>query len=187
MENPYKIGKNFYLRHPILSDVEGGWYKWFSDPETAQYLADQYWPNSKERQESFFHSLKDKQNDMVLSIVDIKTNQHIGVCGLSRIRWVHKYCDSNIVIGEKKYKSGSNYFEIQNMLLEIAFLKLGIRMVMSYYSEIQKVVQKTESIFGFKEVGRIKKAHWINGEYIDLIISVLYFEDYIKRNKKIQK
>ena len=58
MKNPYAIGKSIYLRAPIIEDVKGDWYQWFSDPESTQYLADRYWPNTVESQMEFYEATK---------------------------------------------------------------------------------------------------------------------------------
>ena len=65
MVNPYIVGKNVYLRHPIEDDVYGGWYEWFSDEEITKYLTERHWPNSQDTQLDFYKSLNNpKYSDM---------------------------------------------------------------------------------------------------------------------------
>ena len=105
MINPYIIGKNLYLRHPTEEDASGKWYECFSDEETTKYLVDRYWPNSVENQLELYRSLNRDTTKLVLSVVTKKEDIHIGIVGLSVINWVHRYADSIIILGEKKYRS----------------------------------------------------------------------------------
>ena len=109
MINPYLIGKSVYLRHPTEEDALGKWHEWFSDEETTKYASDQYWPNSVENQLNHYKTLAEEtirgdQNRLVLSVVTKTEDLHIGIVGLSRINWVHRFADVIIIIGERKYR-----------------------------------------------------------------------------------
>ena len=66
MNNSYINGKNVYLRLPSLEDLDGNWYKWFSDHDVTKFLVDRYWPNNQIKQRDFFDSIvnsKIEKND----------------------------------------------------------------------------------------------------------------------------
>ena len=86
MYNPYKIGKQIYLRHPNEEDVNGKWHEWFSDEETTKYLSQRFWPNSKEAQLDFYRSLKSSRDKLVLSVINRSSDKHIGIVSLSSIK-----------------------------------------------------------------------------------------------------
>lgn len=184
MYNAFVTGKFVYLRHPTEEDVYGKWHEWFSDEETTKYLMVSFWPNSKEEQLNFYRSLLTNKNRMVLSIVDIKSDKHIGVCNLSAISWIHRYCEHAYVIGEKEYRKGSYAFESVSLLLKIAFLRLNLRIVRGEYIRANEFTEKIMKVLGFKEVGEFKNLCWVDGGYDDIISVMLNREDWLKRNMR---
>ena len=182
MINPYMIGTNVYLRHPSRADAEGPWHEWLSDEETSRWLAQRYWPNSVEGQLEFYESCKRDKDRMVLSIVDVATDKHIGVCNLSSISWVHRYCDLAIVIGDKEYRKGPHVVEAVSLLLRVAFLRLNMRIVKSTFAASNDASKTIHDMFRFKEVGRLEGLIWDRGRYVDNVIAMLRREDWMRRN-----
>ena len=182
MYNPYVVGKHVYFRHPTENDVYGKWHEWLSDEETTKYLVDKFWPNSKKGQLHFYESILSGRDRMVLSIVDKESNEHIGICNLSSINWVHRFCDMALIIGEKEYRKGANAFECVSLLLKIAFMRLNLRAVKGSYIESNEFSKKILRILRFKEVGKCDKLCWIDGQYEALILVILHRDDWMKRS-----
>jgi len=181
MNNPYMIGKHVYLRHPTEEDALGQWHEWFSDEETCKYLGDRFWPNSKEAQLGFLRSLKDRSR-LVLSIVTIEDDKHIGVVGLGNINWIHRYADPSIVIGEKEYKKGVYTIDAYSMILKVAFIRLNLRIVRSYRNKSNKGSGYLEKLFNYTTIGEFPKLLYIDGQYENLVVGMLDKESWIKRN-----
>jgi len=184
MKNSYAIGKSIYLRAPSADDIEGNWYQWFSDPKVTEYLGDRYWPNSIESQSAFFESIKSARERLVLCICLSDTDEHIGVCNLSAINWVHRYADIALVIGEKKYRNGAIAIETMSLLLDIAFNRLNLQNVKASYVSANSSSSVLLRLFDFLEVGRFRKISYIRGEYVDSVISQLSREDWTSRNRR---
>ena len=183
MLNPYAIGKKIYLRAPIEDDVTGNWYQWLSDPEITAFLGERWWPNTIDNQLSFFNSIKDSKDRLVLSICDINTNQHIGVCNLSSISWVHRNADVALIIGDKNYRNGTYAIETLSLLLHISFRRLNLLNLRSAHMSSNPFTPALEKMFGFKEAGRLTNFLYSNGEYVDLVISQLTKENWFSRNQ----
>lgn len=183
MNNPYAEGKTIYLRSPTIEDVEGRWHEWFSDYNTTKYLVDRYWPNSIESQKEFFLSTKNDRNRLVLSVVCKDTDQHIGVCNLSSINWVHRYADIALVIGEDKYRNGAVAIEVFSMLLEIAFLRLNLMNVKGEYMSSNPLTDMLMKLFGFDVIGEYKNLLSFGGKSVNTICAQLSRENWIERNK----
>jgi len=182
MYNPYTIGTHVYLRHPTQADAEGAWHEWLSDEETTRWLGLRHWPNSVERQREFYQSCLRGEDRLVLSIVDIATDKHIGVCNLSGINWVHRYCDLAIIIGDVEFRKGPHVLEALSLLLKVAFLRLNMRIVKSSFAASNDASQAIHDIFRFKEVGRLPGLLWDRGRYVDNVIAMLERGDWMKRN-----
>ena len=183
MINPYAIGKNIYLRAPTMEDAEGEWYQWFSDPETTKFLGDRYLPNTMNMQLDYLKYSQEAKDRIILSICTIEDDKHIGTCGFSAINWFHKYADISIVIGDKNHKQGPVTIEGMSLLLEIAFKRLGLVNLLSVHVASNPFTPLINKIFGFEEVGRIKKFALYEGEYLDSIISQLARENWLARNR----
>lgn len=182
MINPYTIGKKIYLRAPVEEDVFGNWYQWLSDAEITKYLADRYLPNTQETQLAFFNSLKEDKNRLVLSVCDIATDKHIGVCNLSSINWLHKYADVALIIGETEFRNGAYAIETLSLLIHIAFNRLNLINLRSAHISSNPFTPKLEKMFGFVEVGRLTDFIFSDGKYVDLVLAQLKREHWNKRN-----
>lgn len=182
MNNPYAVGTHVYLRHPTRADAEGPWHEWLSDDETTRWLSQRYWPNSVERQVEFLESCRRGEDRLVLSIVDVATDRHIGVCNLSSISWVHRYCDLAIVIGDREFRKGPHMLEAVSLLLKVAFLRLNMRIVKSSFASSNDASKTIHDVFRFKEVGRLEGLLWDRGQYVDNVIAMLRREDWMRRN-----
>lgn len=181
MYNAYIVGKHVYLRHPTEEDALGNWHEWFSDEQTTKYLVERFWPNSKEAQLEFFRSLEDR-NRLVLSIVTKANDRHIGVVSLSSIHWVHRYADVAIVIGDKNFHKGSYAVEAFALVLKVAFLRLNLRTIKSYYVKSNRASKTIHTLFHFFKVGEYKNLLHIDGHDEDLVVSMLARKDWLKRN-----
>jgi [ribosomal protein S5]-alanine N-acetyltransferase len=182
MNNAYAAGALVYLRHPTRADAEGPWHEWLSDEETTRWLSQRYWPNSVERQVEFYESTRRGEDRLVLSIVDVGTEKHIGVCNLSSISWVHRYCDLAIVIGDKAFRKGPHMLEAVSLMLNTAFLRLNMRIVKSSFAASNDASKTIHDVFRFKEVGRLEGLLWDRGRYVDNVIAMLRREDWMRRN-----
>lgn len=181
MYNPYIIGKRVYLRQPTEDDALGRWHEWFSDEETTKYLADRFWPNTRENQIEFLKSLKNKSR-LALSIITKANDEHIGVVSLSSINWVHRYADIAIVMGEKKYHKGGYSIEAFGLMLKAAFLRLNLRNIKSVYTSSNEESEAIHKIFKFTKVGEYKNLMFINGRYEEVLIWMLDKDTWLKRN-----
>ena len=182
MKNPYAVGDRLYLRSPIAEDVEGRWHEWLSDEQTTRWLVAHNWPNSVEAQREFYEASRRGRDRLVLAAIDKETDRHIGVCNLSAINWVHRFCDVAIVIGEAEYRTGPHVLEAMSLLLRIAFLRLNLRIVKSSFAADNEASKTIHDVFGFREVGRIERLFWDRGRYVDNVIAALTRREWMARN-----
>ncbi len=185
MKNPYTIGKTVYLRAPEEEDLDSDWYTWLSNPETTYFLADQYLPNTKEKQNQFYQELKNSTTRIVLLIIDKKNDNLIGVCSLSHISWIHQKAEIAIIIGNKSYKQGTFAVETISLLLKTGFNRLNMKNIISTRLANNDLTKALEKIFGFNEVGKFEKFIFNDGIYQDLIYSQLTKEKWVEKNSNL--
>jgi len=182
MYNPYILGKQIYLRHPTEEDVQGRWHEWFSDEETTKFLELRFWPNSKESQRDFYNSLQNDRTKLVLSIVLLSNDQHIGVISLSNINWVHRSADIGIIIGEKNYIQGTYTSDAFALILKVAFLRLNLLNVKAGYCKSNQGSEAILQLFKFKTAGVYENMMSIDGRREDVVATYLDRESWLKRN-----
>jgi RimJ/RimL family protein N-acetyltransferase len=182
MYNPYAIGHQVYLRHPTIEDVNGPWHEWLSDEHTTHWLGMRYWPNSIESQRKFYESSLNDKSRLVLSIVDLETERHIGTCSLGSINWVHRNCEIAIIIGEIDFRKGPYVSDTMSLLLNIAFLRLNLLNITSHFISSNEATRAMHKVFRFNEVGKLKEYFWDRGKYSDMIIAMLKKEEWMRRN-----
>lgn len=185
MRNPYMVGKQCYLRHPTQEDANGIWHEWLSDEETTRYLGARALPNSLENQNNFYQSIREVEGRIVLSIVDIKTDKHIGVCSLSGINWVHRHADVAFIIGDKEFRLGPYIVETMSLLLRVAFQKLNLRLVKSDYVITNEASDMIHQLFRFEKTGQIDDIFWDRDRYVSTVQMVLRKNVWQRRQSKI--
>lgn len=181
MRNPYVAGKHCYLRHPTQEDADGPWHEWLSDEETTRYLNLRYLPNSLEGQNEFYQSMRNSGDRLVLSIVDIATEKHIGVCNLSSINWVHRYADLAVIIGDKEFRAGPYVVEATSLLLRVAFKRINLRLIKSDYVKTNESSEIIHRLFKFKKTGQIDDIFWDRDRYVPSVQMALRREDWLRR------
>ena len=98
-------GGDIYLRLPTEDDLKGNWYQWLNDPVVTKYQNKGIFVNSRELQRDYYQKMMESKNDVLLAIIDEKTDRHIGCAGLHHIDWVHRSAELGIVIGEKEWQA----------------------------------------------------------------------------------
>lgn len=182
MYNPYLIGKHVYLRHPTEADVVGRWHEWFSDPAILGGYIPYRRPNCVEKQREFYNDVVLNDNTrMVFSIVDKKTDKHIGVCNLSSIDWVSRYCDFAFIVGEKEFRCGVYTLEVAFLLMELVFKRLNFRWLYCGHIAVNIRSHTVMKFLGFEESGRHPQKFWCNGSWADHVFLMLSQEQWASR------
>ncbi len=182
MNNPYVVGHRVYLRHPTHSDAEGPWHEWFSDDETTRWLNRRHLPNSVDQQRSVVDGLSLASDRVVLLIIDIASDEPVGVCSLGEINWVQRNCHIALIIGNKAFRQGPHLLESMSLLLAVAFDRLNMRAVLSSFAESNSASSALHELFRFTQVGCIPGFFWDRGQYVDTILALLTAVDWRLHN-----
>ena len=158
-------GGHIYLRAPNKEDLNGNWYAWLNDPVVTRYQNKGIFPNTREKQKIYFHSMIDSKNDVIFAIVEKKRGKHIGSVGLHGIDWVHRSCDLGIVIGEKKYW-GKGYGKLAwNMIAYYGLKILNLHRIRATVFEGNTASFRSARASGFKNEGVMRDFFFKNGKY----------------------
>jgi RimJ/RimL family protein N-acetyltransferase len=129
------------------------------------------------QQEQWYANVSNSKNDFMFSIVDIKSSELIGACGLLYVNWIARYADFSFYIGKNNfYIDKEGYADCATtLLLNYAFKTLNLNKVWMELYEFDETKLKffTEK-FGFQKDGTLRQNCFENGKYYDsYIISLL--------------
>ena len=64
------IGKRMYLKVLEKKDLEGNWYRWLNDQDSTKFTGHGIFPNTYEKQVSYFESINKGTNEITLGMAD---------------------------------------------------------------------------------------------------------------------
>jgi RimJ/RimL family protein N-acetyltransferase len=179
-------GKKLYLRPPTKEDIPF-FVRWMNDQEITQFLA-VYLPITGAGEVEWLDRLqKNNDKDIVLVIVDAKTDKPIGTMGLHRINWKDRTATTGALIGEKSYWGKGYGSEAKMLLLHYAFHSLNLRKICSLVLSFNGRSKAYSEKCGYKVEGVLKEHIFKNGEYWDEIHMAVFKEDWEPLWKEFQK
>ena len=162
-------GKNIRLG-PLKKEYISYYVKWFNNPEMTQYLG-MIRPMTLENEEQWYENAIKNQNAVYFAIllIDEGKEQLIGNCAVD-IDWRNKLGHLGITIGEKDLWGKGYGTEAMQLLINYSFQTLNIHKVELQVYDFNTRAIKSYTKLAFKEEGILRKSHYVNGKYVDLIV-----------------
>ncbi len=107
----------------------------------------------------------------------------IGGAGVFDVDWTSRSAMAGISIYNPEYWGKGYGTESMNLLLSFAFQNLNLNRVELSAFDFNKRAQKCYRKVGFKEVGRKRKARFIDGQYRDEVVMDILREEWPARPK----
>ncbi len=168
-------GKKVRLRAIERSDIPT-FVRWLNDPEVTQYLL-MFMPMSLAQEERWFEDHLDNQRSHIFGI-ETSEGKLIGNVGLEDINWKDRKAVLGIVIGEKEYWGQGYGTDAIKTLLGFVFSQMNLRRVSLNVFPYNKRALRCYEKCGFKEEGRLRQAHFSNGQYHDEIVMGILKEEF---------
>jgi len=180
-------GKRVRLRSLELSDLDEI-MKYWNDMDLRNLVgsADRGPMSRNDEEEWIRNTWKQRQERKAFhfAIETITDNKLIGGAGLFEIDWTSRSAMVGISIYNPEYWGKGYGEESMNLLLSFAFRNLNLNRVELDTFDFNNRAQKCYLKVGFKEVGRRRKARFIDGQYHDdMIMDVLKDEWLVKSSK----
>jgi RimJ/RimL family protein N-acetyltransferase len=179
-------GRRVRLRSFELSDLDEI-MKYWNDVELRNLLgsADRG-PASRNEEEEWIRTTwkrRQERKAFTFAIEARPDEQLIGGTGLFDIDWTSRSAMAGISIYNPDYWSKGYGQESMNLILSFAFRNLNLRRVELDTFDFNKRAQKCYTKVGFKEVGRRRKARFIDGKYHDDIIMDILREEWLTKDQ----
>lgn len=169
MYHPFLIGTNLYLRRIEKSDLEGNYFQWLNDQEVTRWMQHGVFPNSAESMLNYYQRVAVSQTEMVLAIILLENDRHIGNIGLHNIHPVFHSAEIGILIGEKDVWGQGYATESISLLAAHAFNRLNLnRLSAGAVAKNQGSIRAFEKV-GFVSEGVSRQAYYCEGQYADCV------------------
>ena len=180
------VGERIYLSPMNLEDSEE-FTKWMNDFNVTDYTGRSSSLMTAEGEKAWLSSALNS-SEPLFSIIKLENNELIGNTGLMKIDNIRRTATLGIMIGEDENRSKGYGTEAIRLLLDYGFNYLNLNNIMLEVFSFNKIAIKAYKKAGFKEIGRRRKAYFLNGNYYDEvfmdILAEEFTESYIK-NKNI--
>jgi RimJ/RimL family protein N-acetyltransferase len=172
-----------YGNHVRLRAIEKSdlplFVRWLNDPEVRLGLQI-YLPLSQVEEEMWFEGMIKRPAEEHPLMIEIETPNGwvpVGNCGFFTPDWRIRKAEIGIFIGEKKFWNQGYGTEVMRLALKLGFEGMNLnRIALKVYTNNPRAIRAYEKS-GFVNEGRLRQAHYANGQYHDIIImSVLRSE-----------
>jgi RimJ/RimL family protein N-acetyltransferase len=180
MYGPVIEGKLVRLRPPRADDA-AVMVTWFEDMEVTRFLLLRN-PPSMDMEKEWLEKMA-KDPDQLLWVVEHE-GRAVGVTGIHQINWKDGFGTTGTIIGDKGVWGRGLGRELMLMRAHYAFTQLPLRKLKSGYLDGNKASARAQAAAGYKEVGRHHADRYVDGRWVDEVITEVRREDWKKGQPK---
>jgi RimJ/RimL family protein N-acetyltransferase len=177
MLNGVRIHLRLFEKEDLPSRV-----KWINDEEINETLGFD-WPASISKTQIWFQNTLNDNSKINFAIIDNESCKLIGMTGLLGIDYKNKNAEFYITIGEKEFLGLHIPDEVISLILEYAFLELGLKRVYLHTFDYNVKAQHVYERNGFVKEGVLRKHKWKCGELRDIVYYGIIKDEWEKRRK----
>ncbi|HET7036533.1 MAG TPA: GNAT family protein [Thermomicrobiaceae bacterium] len=153
-----------------LDSAQLPWYhQWVNDFAVVRTLARSPVPMTIEQTQAWLARHAGSEQVVAFTVYDAATNRPIGNAALLDIHDQYRSAMFAILIGESSYRGRGYGTETTRLMLEYAFMVVGLHSVWLAVAEYNVAGRRAYEKAGFREVGRRREAIWMGGTYWDEI------------------
>jgi RimJ/RimL family protein N-acetyltransferase len=178
MYGPVIQGKLLRLRPPRPEDAEV-MITWFEDLEANHYLALRNPPSIGMEKEWLENTAKDPNS--VIWVIEVD-DRGVGTTGIREIDWKNGFGVTGTVIGDKSMWGKGIGREAMQLRARYAFTQLPLRKLKSSYFDGNVASGRAQAAAGYREVGRFRADRFVDGRWVDEILTEVMREDWLKQN-----
>lgn len=178
MYGPVIQGRLVRLRPPNAGDALQ-MIGWFEDLETTHFLGRRHPPSVEEEKEWLETTAKDPNS--VVWVVEVD-GRAVGTTGIREIDWKNGFGTTGTLIGDKSVWGKGIGRETMQLRARYAFMQLPLRKLKSSYFDGNVASGRAQAAAGYREVGRFRADRFVDGKWVDEVITEVLREDWLKAN-----
>ena len=176
-------GEKVILRAIEPSDIRQLW-EWTQDVEVMRYRDYPAPPTPlAEAEREYQESLCRNTRDLHLAITTLE-GELIGETSLKYVDHRGGSADFTIAIGNKAYWGHGHGSDATRALMRFAFEQYNLHRVTLYVHAFNERAIRAYEKCGFRHEGRLREAHYMEGEYKDVLVMGLLKEDFEKLERE---
>lgn len=178
MYGPVIQGKLVRLRPPMPADAEV-MMTWFEDLETTRFLGLRNPPSVEMEKEWLETTAKDPNS--VIWVIEVG-GVAVGTTGIREIDWKNGFGTTGTLIGDRKVWGKGVGREAMQLRARYAFTQMPLRKLKSSYFDGNVASGKAQVAAGYREIGRHHADRFVDGRWVDEILTEVMREDWLKGN-----
>lgn len=178
MYGPVIQGTIARLRPPRVEDAPTI-ITWFEDMEVTQTLLITS-PPSLDQEKEWLDRMARDPNELVW-VIEYE-GRAVGDTAIHAINWRDGVGNTGTVIGDKGVWGKGLGREVMQLRARYAFTQLPLRKLKSGYLDGNEASARAQAAAGYREVGRHRQEHFSGGRYLDLVVTELLRDDWLKAN-----
>ena len=176
MYGPVIEGKLVRLRPPKPEDA-AVIITWFEDLEVTRFILLRF-PPSIEMEQEWLDRMAKSQDDIVWVVEH--EGSAAGGTAIHQINWKNGSGTTGTTIGDRSLWGKGLGREVMQLRCRFAFTQLPLRKLKSAYFDGNDASAKAQAAAGYREVGRYRADQFIDGSWVDQIITEVLREDWEK-------
>lgn len=129
MKYPFLIGDKIYLRGLEIKDLESNYIQWLNDEEVCKYNSHHVFPYYRENAEQYIKDTFNSRKALVLGIILIDNDLHIGNIALQDINYINRSAEFAILMGDKDYWGKGYSKEAAFLIIQHGFMALNLHRI----------------------------------------------------------
>jgi len=178
MYGPVIQGKLVRLRPPKAEDAEA-MIGWFEDLETTRFLGLRNPPSIEMEKQWLETTAKDANS--VIWVMEVG-GVAVGTTGIREIDWKNGFGTTGTLIGDRSVWGQGVGSEAMQLRARYAFVQMPLRKLKSSYFDGNVASGKAQAAAGYREVGRHRADRFVDGRWVDEILTEVLREDWAKTN-----
>ena len=142
--------------------------EWRNQSEFRKFFREYRELNSTQQENWFNQKVLGDKSTVMFSIIDLKTSELLGACGLCYIDWINRNADFSIYIGKDNLYIDEKYaIDAAKTMMKYAFEELNLHRLWSEIYSIDDAKKNFFTSLGFELEGMHKETHWTEGHWVD--------------------
>lgn len=178
MYGPVIEGKLVVLRPPRIEEA-ASMATWFEDLEVTRFVKLRNPPSAEMEREFLDKTARDPHS--VFWAVE-HDGRLVGATSINAIDWKQGFGTTGTIIGDTGAWGKGLARELMQLRAAYAFTQLPLRKLKSGYLEGNEASARAQKAAGYREVGRWHKDRFIDGRWVDHVLTEVLREDWEKRS-----
>ncbi|MDT3687779.1 MAG: GNAT family protein [Pseudorhodoplanes sp.] len=182
-EMAFLVGDRVKLRGLRREDMQL-YQRWLDNPDVTAFMESGWKPASEGDLDELYRISTEAQDTVAFAVIDKKTGNPVGCCGLYVIQWICRRADFRIIIGVPEAWNKGLGGEAAQLTIAYGFDKLNLETIYLGVNTANERAIRSYEKAGFVREGIRRKLIYRNGRYYDALMMSILREEYFARKAR---